>query len=217
MIRPLAVAALLLATTVACGQSSTPNPVTATPACAYSLSTGDTVNGYPDGGTFSVGVTTTPTMGCSWTAVSNASWIHITQNATGMDSGTFTFTIDANTGGTRTGTLTVGGRVITVNQSAGTSTVPPVTAACTYALTIASTIDGYPDGGNFTVGITTTPPTGCAWTAVAYASWLHITSAQSGSGSGTVTFTADANGGEARTGILMIAGEQVTFNQSVSH
>ena len=211
MIRPLAVAALLIATTVACGQSSTPNPTTPTPACAYSLSIADTINGYPDGGTFSVGVTTTPTTGCSWTAVSNVSWIHIAQSATGTGSGTFTFTIDANTGGARTGTLTVGGRLITVNQSAGTATVTP---ACTYALTINSTIDGYPNGGDFTVGITTTPPTGCTWTAVAYASWLHITSAQSGSGSSTVTFTADANHGAARAGILMIAGEEVTFKQS---
>jgi hypothetical protein len=61
-------------------------------------------------------VTTVPT--CVWTAVSNASWMSITSGPGGIDSGTVTFTVAANPGAARTGTLTVGGQTVTVSQAA---------------------------------------------------------------------------------------------------
>jgi hypothetical protein len=44
---------------------------------------------------------------------------------------------------------------------------------------------------------------------------LHITSGASGTGNGTVTFTADSfpGGGSSRTGTLTIAGQTFTVNQ----
>ena len=56
---------------------------------------------------------------------------------------------------------------------------------------------------------------GCTWTSTANASWLHITSGASGTGNGTVTFTADSfpGGGSSRTGTLTIAGQTFTVNQ----
>ena len=54
---------------------------------------------------------------CSWTAQSNASFITITNGASGNGSGTVSFTVAANnTGAPRTGTLTIAGATVTVNQ-----------------------------------------------------------------------------------------------------
>lgn len=218
MLRRYAAAALLLVVTSACGQSSSPSSTAPTPSCAYSLSISDTINGYPAGGSFDVGVTTTPATGCAWTAVSNAAWLHITSAASGNGNGTFTFSADANTGAARTGTVTAAGRLITFNQSAVAATPPPPPQpACVFKLSISDTINGYPDGGTFPVGITVTQGNNCGWTSVAFASWLHVTAGASGTGSGTTTFTADANPGDARTGSLTIAGEVVMFHQSSRH
>jgi len=105
------------------------------------------------------------------------------------------------------------------STSIATTTVPPTTivttssiSACTYALSIGPTIDGYPTGGTFSAGVTA--PSGCSWTAVSSATWIHITAGNSGSGTGTVTFAADANPAPARTGTIVIAGQTITFNQS---
>ena len=55
---------------------------------------------------------------CPWTAASNASWIMLTSAANGAGNGTVNFTVAANTGdGARRGTLSVAGRVFTVDQA----------------------------------------------------------------------------------------------------
>lgn len=56
---------------------------------------------------------------CNWTATSNASFITITPPSSGTGSGSVTASVAANSGAARTGTLTVGGQTVTVNQSAG--------------------------------------------------------------------------------------------------
>ena len=57
----------------------------------------------------------------AWSATSNASWLHTTSSGTG--NGLATFTFDANSGGTRSGTLTIAGQTLTVTQ-AGSTYVP---------------------------------------------------------------------------------------------
>jgi hypothetical protein len=66
------------------------------------------------GGSGSVTVTTQT--GCTWTAVSNASWITITSGNSGNGSGTVQYAAAANAGGTRTGTVTIAGQTFTVIQ-----------------------------------------------------------------------------------------------------
>ena len=53
----------------------------------------------------------------SWTATSNVSWLTITGGASGTGNGTVIYTVAANAGGERTGTLTIGGRTFPVSQS----------------------------------------------------------------------------------------------------
>lgn len=74
---------------------------------------------------------------------------------------------------------------------------------CNYAIAPASHSLG-PDGGTATV--TVTASAGCAWTATSAVPWLSITSGATGTGNGSVVYTAGANTAvETRTGTLTIA------------
>ena len=69
----------------------------------------------PSGATSTV--TVTATTGCVWTAKSNASWITITSGASGTSSGTVSFSVGKKNGkSSRTGTLSIGSILVTVNQ-----------------------------------------------------------------------------------------------------
>lgn len=84
-------------------------------ACTYTVSpTAITV--LASGGTGVIGVTST--CEAAWTAVSNASFITVTAGSSGTGNGSVTVSIAANSGSSRTGTLTIGGQTVVVNQSA---------------------------------------------------------------------------------------------------
>jgi hypothetical protein len=83
--------------------------------CSFSISpTSASVAAASSSGT----VTVTATAGCSWTAVSNASFITITSGASGTGNGTVGYSVAANVATTsRTGTLTIAGQTFTVTQA----------------------------------------------------------------------------------------------------
>ena len=84
------------------------------PTCTYSISP-TSQHFSATGGTGSVNVTTQG--GCSWTATSNNSWIHITSGSSGTGNGTVNYSVAANSGtSSRTGTMTVAGHTFTVTQ-----------------------------------------------------------------------------------------------------
>ncbi|MGA8130664.1 MAG: BACON domain-containing carbohydrate-binding protein [Syntrophobacteraceae bacterium] len=171
--------------------------------CSYSLSATSASPTYT-GGSATVGVISIS--GCSWTAVSNASWISVVSGASGSGSGTVTYSVAANTAGaSRVGTLTIAGKTFTITQGA---------APCTYSLSATSASPAY-TGGSATVNVTSL--TGCAWTAVSNASWISVVSGASGSGSGTVTYSVTANNaGASRVGTLTIAGKTFTVTQGAA-
>ncbi len=92
--------ALLLVMTSGCGQSSSPtNP---TPSCSYAIS--PMSQSVPaGGGTFSA--TVNSTAACNWTAAADVSWITITSGSAGTKTGTITYSVPANAGVVRTGTI----------------------------------------------------------------------------------------------------------------
>ena len=183
------------------GQTFTVNQAApVTPTCTFTLSS-SSASFTDTGGTGSVGITAPG--GCAWTAVSNASWITITAGASGTGNGSVDYTVAANTGAARTGTLTIGGQTFTVDQSA-------VVPACTYTLS-APGITMPAGGGTGTVDVTA--PAGCTWTASTSASWIAITSGATGSGNGTVAFTVSANSGASRTDTIVIEGQTFTVTQ----
>jgi all-beta uncharacterized protein/BACON domain-containing protein len=82
--------------------------------CTYSVApTSRNEGGGGGNGTFNVN---TSASNCPWTAVSNVSWIRITDGASGTGGGKVDYAVDRNTGAARTGTITVMGQVFTVNQ-----------------------------------------------------------------------------------------------------
>ena len=170
-------------------------------SCTYAIA--PTSGSVPaNGGTGSTGVTSPA--GCAWTGVSNRSWLTVTGGASGSGNGTVAFSATANSStSSRTGTLTIAGQSFSVTQ-------PGI--ACTYA--IAPTSGSVPAGGG-TGSTGVTSPTGCAWTGVSNnTSWLTVTGGASGSGSGTVAFSATANSSiNPRTGTLTIAGKSFSVTQ----
>jgi sugar lactone lactonase YvrE len=60
--------------------------------------------------------------GIAWTATSNASWITITSGASGSGAGTVAFTVTANTGAARSGTITIGNATFTIVQEGTAAT-----------------------------------------------------------------------------------------------
>ena len=151
-------------------------------------------------------VTVTAASGCAWTAVANAPWIHVTSGAGGTENGIVQFTVDANTSSSaRTGTMTIAGQTLTVNQSGAVT--------CRYAIspTVASLLQA---GGGGSVMVTA--PAGCGWTAVSRDPWIIITAGASGNGSGRVTYSVAPFVGQAlnRRGSITIATFTLSVRQS---
>ena len=183
------------------GQTFTVSQAAGAAPCSYSIAPiGQTAPASASSGTVNV----TSGAGCAWTAASNASWLGVTAGATGTGNGTVGYSVAANTGAARSGTLTIAGQTFTVTQDAGA-------APCTFS--IAPPSQNAPDtASSGSVAVTTTA--GCAWTATSNAAWLTITSGASGTGNGSVAFSIAANTGSARSGTLTVAGQTFTVNQA---
>jgi hypothetical protein len=83
--------------------------------CSYTVS--PTNAGFKKaGGNGNVNVITGA--GCGWTAVSNVPWITVTSAGSGSGNAVVNYSVSVNnTGTTRTGTLTVAGKTVTIKQS----------------------------------------------------------------------------------------------------
>ena len=156
------------------------------------------------GGTGSVAVTAGSA--CAWTASSTAAWITVTAGASGTGNGTVSYSVAANTGAARTGTVTIAGQTFTVTQAAVAT--PP---ACTYAIDPMSAAVAAAGG---TGSVAMTAGSACAWTASSNAAWITVTAGASGTGNGTVSYSVAANTGAARSGAVMIAGQTFTVTQA---
>src|SRR6185369_13239713 len=115
--------------------------------------------------------------------------------------GTVNYSVASNSGGQRSGSISVGGQTFSITQA----------GICIYSLgstsrTVASS------GGSFTVSVTA--DAGCSWGAASNATWVSVTSGSPGSGSGTVGYSVDVNTGPQRVGTMTIAGQTFTVTQS---
>lgn len=72
-------------------------------------------------------VTLTASGPCSWTGISNASWITVTNGSSGSGSGSLTYSLTANaTASPRTGTITIARQAFTITQASANPQPTPV-------------------------------------------------------------------------------------------
>jgi hypothetical protein len=147
-------------------------------------------------------VTVTTSAGCTWTASSGAAWVVISSGAAGTGSGTVSYNAAANTGSfARSATMTIAGKAFTVTEASGT---------CMFMVT-PTLITAPPAGTSGTITVSTQP--GCTWTASTSSNWMTVSG--SGTGSGTASYSVQANGGTiGRSGLISIAGGFVGVSQS---
>ena len=170
-----------------------------------------TSQNVPAAGGSGISVTVSAGATCQWSATSGATWITINSGATGTGNGTVVFSVAANTGAQRSGTLSIAGRAFTVSQAGSSSPTPPPPASCSYSISPRSdSVSALGDTGNVDVSTTST----CAWTASSNASWITIGSGGSGTGNGRVGYLVLPNVGGSRTGTLTVAGETFTVSQA---
>ena len=174
-----------------------PFTVNQSAGCSYSLS--------PEVQDAGVGETTfnasvTSSAGCGWSAASNAPWITLDKNG-GTASGTVKVTVAANPGPARSGTATIAGRTLTVNQAA---------AACSYRV---SPVELRVNGDRRVEKIQVETSSTCSWTAVSNVEWMTVTLNPLGIGNGEVSVLIAESGGKTRNGTLTIAGQTVQVMQ----
>ncbi len=143
--------------------------------------------------------------GCGWTAVSDVSFITITSPLSGEGNSSLGFTVEANMGQGRTGTISVSSatmtRTFSVQQPSG----------CPFTLS-QETVNFGGGGGAGNVGVTAAGI--CGWISTTDDNWITIQSG-SGSGNGTVTFTVAPNPtGTERTGTIQIGDRVLSIMQA---
>jgi uncharacterized protein (TIGR03437 family) len=153
--------------------------------CTYTI-TPPQVTVAASGGTGTIFVSTQDT--CSWSFSTKTSWLTLTSGSvvSGQVTGTGAFTYTATAS-----TLPVAQQGSIVIAGAGNNYTIPVTqgaAVCSMTLQPpTSTISAAGGPGTFAV------QTACSWTATSNAPWITLPAA-TGTGSGTVSFTAAPNG-----------------------
>jgi hypothetical protein len=150
-------------------------------------------------------LTVTSGSGCRWSATSSDGWISITAGTTGTTSGTVSFSVAPNFSPLpRSGTISISGQAtFTITQAGATSCIFGLSPTSFFAIS---------DGDAGTVSVTT--QTGCVWMATSNAFWIHVTDGSTGTGSGTFSFTVDANTRTTgRSGSIKVADQTFTVTQ----
>ena len=140
----------------------------------------------------------------AWTAVaSDPTWLIIFQGASGTGAGEVMYIVApyVGDGGVRTGTITVGDKVVYITQRSYDLSIDPA----------GSVVAGNNGAGEFGVSATI----GEVWTAIVTEPWITLVSGYDhGTGSGTVRFLyTDNDTGKTRTGKIIVAGEVYTLTQ----
>lgn len=151
--------------------------------CAYSLDQNSIdVVAADNTATVNVLAPTSASGECSWTAVSNASWILISGGSSGSGGGEVSMTILDNASvESRVGSVTIGDETLTVNQSG---------EACDYSIDPES-FSICPDGDTFDIDVTATD--GCSWSLAEQDDWLDVLTNVTGIGSETASGIVQSN------------------------
>jgi hypothetical protein len=199
----------------ASGAAGSPKDVTVTQAGTLELSVSPSNRFVAKGGattTFDVSNTGTGTM--SWTAAvtSGGNWLKIQSGASGSNVGKITCSYDANTDASlRTGTIRV-----TATGAIGSPKDVMVTQEGTLFLSVApekQNLTHYVGETSFNVSNTGTGTMSWKANVTSDSSWLKIKSGSSGSNTGNIICTFDANNGSTdRIGIIRVSAEGAMYS-----
>jgi hypothetical protein len=137
---------------------------------------------------------------CTWSTAGDVPWITIAGGASRTGSGAVLIQIAPAPTAPRSGTVTLAGQTLTIDQVSGCTN-----GAGTSALNVSSS------GGRLEVPVNA--PSGCAWSARSDESWISILDGQTGAGNGVVILGVAATSGPPRSGTINVAGHSVTIQQ----
>lgn len=181
------------------------NLTTSTSACLMSVS--PMVQSIPVGGGNSTFNIIQPN-GCSWTASTTDPFINILSSTNGGGNGSINYSVAANQGPARTGTIQISNgvtsRTFQIQQPSG----------CPLSVS-TSEINLPAAGGNGSVNITAGPP--CSWSGSTFANWIQFTSPQPQTGNGTLAFTVQPNNARSpRSATIDVGSMTINVNQAPS-
>ena len=138
---------------------------------------------------------------CRFSVGSNRSWIGVSASRVNGD-GTVSITVDPNDGPQRSGTVTIGGRSLSITQANGCPASP----------------DGVPSRLNFgssgeSQTVTLTEDAGCPYPVATDDAWITVRPA-SVAGNGTMTVEVPAHTGPERMGTVTIGAASVQITQA---
>ncbi|MBL8293516.1 MAG: SBBP repeat-containing protein [Bryobacterales bacterium] len=138
--------------------------------------------------------------GCAWTAESSAGWLKVT--GSGPGSGWVDVRGEPNAGATRSGTITIGGQAVTVEQAS---------SGCAYSVT-PDWLPDQPAAGS-SARLTVATAVGCSWKVDQLPEWVTASPA-GGVGPGTVDVTiAPATARSMRSEMLIVGARRVVISQ----
>src|SRR5262249_38089317 len=126
-------------------------------------------------------VNVTAAAGAGWQTFVNDSWITVTSGGSGSGNGTVNYSVAANAGSARAGTMIIAGRVFTITQDA---------PACSYS--ISPTSASYASAGG-TGSVNVTAGAGRAWAPPSTERWSTITCGARGAGAGADYYSVAPN------------------------
>ncbi|HEV8039569.1 MAG TPA: protease pro-enzyme activation domain-containing protein [Bryobacteraceae bacterium] len=151
-------------------------------------------------------IVTLPQTNAAWSASSSFSWITITSGwSSAGGNKTVNYSVASNSSAARSGYITIAGLAFVVSQAGTTS------SSCTYQIGLGNMISTT-GGFNGTVNVYTSA--GCGWSAASNVSWISVTSASTGTGSGIAKFFVANNPNTAtRVGTLTVAGYNIQVTE----
>lgn len=161
------------------------------------------------GGTGTISVASAAT--CPWTVSGLPAWASLTSSASGTGPGSFSFAVAANGDVARSG-----GGVVNGNGAASTFNLSQAASPCsTWSISPAlSNFAAAGASGSFAVSAAST----CSWSLGALPAWMSASSATSGAGNASISFTVAVNTGTARSATTTMSGSgparTLTLNQA---
>lgn len=171
-------------------------------ACSFTLNpTAANFNYQAATGTLTI---TASSPDCQWTALNLPDWITGIPFS-GQGTQTFTYSVNTNSGFTRSAAINIGGQTITITQMAN---------PCPFQV---SPLEFSSTGKFLLKTITVTANPGCTWKAVSSVTWIGIIGSANRTGSGTVTLAISANPldgpTDRRIGAVSVAGQTIVITQ----